>query len=259
MKWEILWIALAVLCIVYGWMVLSTASGTAFWLVWMAMGGLLLVCAVCARLHVWGRLPGILRTVVLTAVVLGIALFVFVEAQIVRAFRSSPEPGLDCVIVLGAQMRASGPSTVLRYRLDAAAAYLQENEDTLCVVSGGQGPNEPCTEAEGMRDYLLSRRIDGKRILLEAGSGNTKENIEFSKKVLAEALGAPSADDPAVLGLRIGVVTNNFHVYRGCAIARKAGFAHVSPIPAGSTPLFLPNNMLREFLGVVKDLLAGNI
>jgi uncharacterized SAM-binding protein YcdF (DUF218 family) len=110
-----------------------------------------------------------------------------------------------------------------------------------------------------MRDYLLSRGISEDRILLEAGSGNTKENIEFTKAVLAEALGAPSSEDASVLALRIGVVTNDFHVFRACAIARRAGFTHVSPVPAGSTALFLPNNMLREFLGIVKDRLAGNL
>jgi len=30
-------------------------------------------------------------------------------------------------------------------------------------------------------------------------------------------------------------------------------------IAAPSTPLYLPNNMLREVLGVVKDKAAGNI
>lgn len=259
MRWEFLWIAAAVLCMLYGWMVLSTASGTAFWLVWMALGGFFLVCALCARMHLWRILPGAVRAAFLLLAALCAGLFLLVEAQIVRAFRASPEPGLDCLIVLGAQVRASGPSTVLRYRLDAACGYLQENPDTLCVVSGGQGPNEPCPEAEGMRDYLLSRGIKEDRILLEAASGNTKENIEYSKAVLAEALGASSPDSAEVLGLRIGVVTNNFHVFRGCAIARKAGFTHVSPVPAGSTPLFLPNNMLREFLGVAKDRLAGNL
>ncbi len=259
MRWEYVWVAAAILCILYGLMVLSTASGTGFWLVWIALGGFFLLCAICARLHLWTSLPGVIRMVCLLLIVLCAGLFILVEAQIVRAFRTSPEPGLDCLIVLGAQVRQSGPSTVLRYRLDAACDYLQDNPDTLCVVSGGQGPNEPCSEAEGMRDYLLSRGIEESRILLEPKSGNTKENIEFSKAVLATSLGAASPDSEEVLGLRIGVVTNNFHVFRACAIARKAGFHHVSPVPAGSTLLFLPNNMLREFLGVVKDFLAGNI
>ena len=255
MKWELLWIALAILCILYGFAVLSTASGTGFWLVWIMMGLVSLICAILAHMHIWIKLPGIIRTVVLVLVVLGAALFLFVEARIVSYFRSVPEPGLDCLVVLGSQVRRGGPSAVLRYRLDAACDYLDDNPGTVCIVSGGQGRLEPFPEADGMRDYLVSRGIDESRILLERESGNTKENIEFSKKIIeTQIAGSRSAADA-----RIGIVTNNFHLYRACAIARKAGLANISPISADSTAFYLPNNMLREFLGVVKDRLAGNL
>lgn len=56
--------------------------------------------------------------------------------------------GLDYIIVLGAQVRKDGPSPVLKYRLDKAVEYLNENPDTVCIVSGGQGSNEPWSEAE---------------------------------------------------------------------------------------------------------------
>ena len=164
-----------------------------------------------------------------------------------QAFRNTPEAGLDYIIVLRAQVRENGPSVVLRYRLDAAADYLRDNPSTICIVSGGQGYNEPVSEAVAMRDYLVARGIDETRIRMEAASKNTVENMEFSK-----AFFDPAADSA-------GIVTNNFHLFRACGIARKAGIEHISEIPAPSTPLYLPNNLLREFLGVVKDTLAGNL
>ena len=255
LKWMILWTACAVLCILYGLMVLGTASGTGFWLVWIAMGAFFLLCALCARLGIWLRLPVVLRGGLLALLFVGAALFVFVEAQILRCFRETPEPNLNCLIVLGAQIRQNGPSTVLRYRLDTAAAYLKENPDTICIVSGGQGANEPCPEAVGMREYLVSHGIDGSRIFTEEASRNTRENLAFSLLVTGRN-GAPLIDPART---RVGIVTNNFHIYRGCAIARRAGLAHVSGLPAGSTLLYLPNNLLREFLGVVKDRVTGNM
>jgi len=57
----------------------------------------------------------------------------------------------------------------------------------------------------------------------------------------------------------VGIVTNNFHVYRGTALARKQGFSNVYGIPAPSSPAYLPNNMLREFVGILKDTLQGNM
>ncbi len=64
---------------------------------------------------------------------------------------ADPPANLDAIIVLGAQVKADGsPSNVLRYRLETASDYLEANPQTVVVVSGGQGPNEPTTEAECM-------------------------------------------------------------------------------------------------------------
>ena len=98
-----------------------------------------------------------------------------------------------------------------------------------------------------MKEYLLQCGVPSDRILTEPESRNTMENIRNSMLLMD-----PETD-------RVGIVTNNFHLYRACAIARKAGIRNVSGIAASSTPLFLPNNMLREFLGVVKDKAEGNI
>lgn len=247
MKWQILWLALAACCIAYGFLVLSVGSGNGFFLVWFLGGSIFLLCFFFARKHLWQTLPHSLRTGLIIAVAAGFAVFAFTEARIIRAFRNTPEAGLDYIIVLGAQVRENGPSVVLQYRLDTAADYLRDNPSTICIVSGGQGYNEPVSEAVAMRDYLVARGIDETRIRMESASKNTVENMEFSKVFFD-----PAADS-------VGIVTNNFHLFRACGIARKSGIEHISAILAPSTPLYLPNNLLREFLGVVKDTLAGNL
>ena len=88
---------------------------------------------------------------------------------------------------------------------------LEENEATLVVVSGGKGSNEPVSEAQGMFDYLVAKGIAPERIVMEDKSTNTKENLEFSQKLIPEAAS-------------VGIVTNNFHVYRGTRLAVKQGF-----------------------------------
>ena len=60
-------------------------------------------------------------------------------------------------------------------------------------------------------------------------------------------------------GSSVGVVTNNFHVFRSVRIAQELGISDVCGIAAPSNPWYLPNNLLREFLGVCKDFAAGNI
>ena len=144
-------------------------------------------------------------------------------------------------------MKPAGPSAVLKFRLDAAYDYLTENEGTICVVSGGQGSNEPCTEAEGMYRYLTDKGIAPERILMEDRSTDTSENIAYSKALIGRT------------DVSVGIVTNNFHVFRGVNLAKAAGFQDVCGISARSNVYFQLNNMVREFFGIMKDLVCGNL
>ena len=255
MKIEFLWTALAVLCILYGIVVLSAGSGSSFWLFWLAAGLAAALAALCAHTGLWGRMPFPLRAGVLVLVLAGALFFAVIEVLILRHFNDKPAPGGDWMIVLGAQVRENGPSFSLQCRLDAAYEYLAQNPGTRCIVSGGQGVNEPCTEAFCMKEYLVSRGISPDRIYMEEASTNTAENLAFSLALTDESrssLITPGAD-------HVVIVTNNFHVLRGCAIARKAGLSHVSGLAAKSSRIFLLNNLVREFFGLVKDKLVGNL
>ena len=77
-----------------------------------------------------------------------------IEGMIVSQFHATAQEGADYVIILGAQWKTSGPSYVLQKRLDKAIEYLNANPETKVIVSGGQGYNEPISEAEGMQGYL---------------------------------------------------------------------------------------------------------
>lgn len=247
MSWQILWSIIAIGCVLYGGLICSLRSGTSFFAVWLLLGGFFAFLAAAAHRHLWQKIPAGGKAAVWILLGLCAAVFVFTEARICSGFDEKGEDGLDYLIVLGAQMRENGPSVVLQYRLDTACAYLEKNPETVCIVSGGQGFNEPCTEAEGMQQYLLEKGIPAERILTETESRSTLENIQNSMRLFD-----PETD-------RVGIVTNNFHVYRGCAIARKAGIRNVCGIAAPARALYLPNNMLREFFGVVKDVLKGNM
>ncbi|MDE7282292.1 MAG: YdcF family protein, partial [Lachnospiraceae bacterium] len=174
-------------------------------------------------------------------------LFVVVEGCIISGFMAKGEKNLDYIIVLGAKVRQDGPSAVLKYRLDKAYDYLIENENTICIVSGGQGTNEPFSEAKGMYDYLTGRGIAPQRIIMEDKATDTSENIAFSMEFLDKENDS------------VGIVTNNFHVFRGVHLAKHQGIKSVCGISANSDVFFLLNNMLREFAGVMKDLIYGNL
>lgn len=236
----------ALFCFAYCLVVFMIKSGSRFYLVWAA-GGLCLALLAC-MLHfgVWDRIPPGVRRVFCVLVLMGAVLFLIVEGCILSRYHDKGRKDLDYIIVLGAQMKEAGPSAVLKFRLDAAYEYLAENEGTVCIVSGGQGRNEPCSEAEGMYRYLTEKGIDPERILKENKSTDTSENIAYS----AELIGNPDSS--------VGIVTNNFHVFRGVHLARAAGFRDVCGIAARSNVYFQLNNMVREFFGILKDFVFGN-
>lgn len=236
-----------ILCSLYCLSVPLVGFGTRFFLIWGVLGaGLILTAFLLCRKRLWARLPKWLRRLCLIVLGIGMLLFVTVEGVILSQFFAKPSQPADIMIVLGAQWRTTGPSRVLRQRLDTAADYLKRNPDVTVIVSGGQGSNEPIAEAEGMRDYLCDAGVDGSRILVENRSTSTEENLRFS------------ADLFDVKSSRVVLVTNNYHVYRACGIAKKQGY-QVEGLAAGSDLWMVPNNLLREFLAVIKDFLCGNM
>ena len=243
----ILFTIIGILCILYGIMVLMIRSGTTFFVVWFALGAFFLLLGFLVHNHLLEKLPKILRTLLLIAICAGILVLAVCEGFVLRGFSSRAPAGLDYLIVLGAQVREDGPSAVLKYRLDAAAQYLQENNSTICIVTGGKGAAEPFPEGQGMKDYLVKAGIPEDRIIVEDRALNTVQNIQYSMALMSSP-NAPTA-----------IVTNNFHVTRGLALARGQGLTDVYAIAAPSDPLFLPNNMLREFFGLTKDFLLGNL
>lgn len=243
----ILCMLLSLLCAAYGASVASIKSGSNFYMIWYAAAVLFLLLAVCHKFSLWSRVNHTLRSIVLGLVLAALAVFVGIEGMIARPFFKPAEPNLDYVIVLGAQVRTDGPSVVLLKRLEKAESYLKENPNTICIVTGGRGSNEPTTEAQAMAAWLVNAGIDESRILREDRAVNTVQNIRYSMEFIP--------DHEA----RVGILTNSFHVFRGVAIARKQGLVNASGVAAKSYPFYLPNNMLREFFGVLKDFAMGNL
>ena len=239
-------VLLGILSVFYGILVLQVGSGTLFWLIWEMLGVFFLIWAFLLHGDYFETHPKIMYTF-RVLVISAITVLVMFCGMISSEFTAKGNHNLDYIIVLGAQVREDGPSVVLRYRLDTAISYLNENPNTICIVSGGQGFNEPFSEAEGMADYLIENGIEKSRILLEDESTNTLENIRNSKALM----------DSSYNG--VGIVTNNFHVFRAVQLAKAQGLENVCGIAADSSKIYLPNNVLRECCGILKDWLLNNI
>lgn len=247
MKKEILCVLCSLFCFGYCFLIYSIKSGTRFYMIWGLGGCFFLGLTFFLHFHMWAKLPAGLQKVITIVIAAGILLFVIVEGCIISSYQARGDANLDYIIVLGAQVKEKGPSAALKFRLDTAYDYLIENENTICIVSGGQGVNEPYSEAQGMHDYLVGKGIPEERIIMEDKSTDTWENIVFSSKFL-------DMENDSV-----GIVTNNFHVFRGVHLAKHFGIKNVCGIAAPSNIYFQLNNMVREFFGIMKDLVYGNL
>lgn len=240
---------LAGLCVLYYLLMgIFSGFGTSLLFVWPVIAIFLLLLDRIRTGYKNGVLciPKWLRIGFLILLSICLLIFLFVEICILTGFGSDAPENADYLIVLGAKVRGETPSLALYYRIEVAYDYLSANPDTVCIASGGQGPDEGISEAECIRKILVEKGISPDRILIEDRSESTSQNLRYSR----DLVGGESAS--------VVIVSNNFHVFRAKALARQCGFEAVSGIGAHMPVGLLPHYLLREFATVVVDTLRGN-
>lgn len=177
----------------------------------------------------------------------GILVVILIAGRIIIEMRTVPEPNLEYVIVLGAQVRGTVPSKALRKRLVCALEYAKDNPDTILFLSGGQGDGEEISEAEAMRQFLTDAGLEEKRLILEDRSVSTQENLEFCNEI------------KEIKDCRVGIISNNFHIYRAKCLAKRLGYQNISGISAPSDAILQPHYIVREVFALAAAKLRGAI
>ena len=232
-----------------------------FYIIWLLGAAVLYVWGGYLRyrsLHPDGFSVPVWMSVILSVVLaVGILSFSVTEGKIIHGMTSEPEEELDYLIVLGAQVKKTVPSKALGLRLQKACEYLKEHSQTKAVLSGGQGSGEEIAEAECMYRYLTEHGIPEERLLKEECSTTTRENLMYSARVLADSRQEVTTE--TVLGSKIGLVSNNFHIYRALLLAEKFGYRKVYGVPAASDWKLQIHYMVREYFAVLKAKIRGDI
>ncbi|MBQ0065536.1 MAG: YdcF family protein [Firmicutes bacterium] len=242
-----IWLIFSIVFFLYGFSVGYKNSGTFFYIIWFVFSLFSFGMYKMDQFHMWEHLPSIWLQFFLVICALSALVVLSLLVCVLSSYFSKGIEKADYIIILGAQWKEKGPSKALKFRLDTALEYLKKNPSTLCIVSGGQGYNEPCSEAHGMAEYLIQHGIKESRIFKEDQSTSTIENIQMSKRFL------PSLD------VSICIVSNAFHIFRAVSIAKKQGLMNAVGLSARSDLWYLPNNALREVFGIIKDYLAHNL
>jgi len=148
---------------------------------------------------------------------------------------------MTVILILGAAVWADGPSPTLRRRTLHAASLYHAGRGSHIIPCGGIGRHPPA-EALVMRDLLIGAGVPDDRILPEATSTNTQENIGHALPLLRQ-LGKSE----------VLIVTDHYHAPRARLTARRMGLNanSASPPLRGSHP----GQQMRSFLREVPALL----
>ena len=194
-------------------------------------------------------LAGWITKIFTTVLILGLLVVGTTEAIIIHRSFGDIEKHVSYMVVLGAKVNKDGPSVSLWDRICGAYDYLELHPQTIAVLSGGQGTDEPITEAECMYRELVSLGIDPKRLWLEDEATSTWENLKFSLDLIEEKTGTRPT--------KIGVLSSEYHLFRASLFAKACDVEFVG-IPARTSRWGQRiNHFMREVAGVWHYLILG--
>ncbi|MDN4594015.1 YdcF family protein [Polycladomyces subterraneus] len=184
------------------------------------------------------KIAGLLGMVLF--VITGLSVLIYWWPSVSRYDTSPmPEGQKQAALVLGAALWDDRPSPALMERLEMAVKLFEQKKVQYIVLSGGPEGNG-VTEAQAMKDYLISHGVPAASLILEDRSRNTEENLRFCKRILDEH----HWDE-------VYLVTHDYHQYRALQYAARAGIRAV-PAPVHSQMLWTPYHKARECLALVK-------
>lgn len=161
----------------------------------------------------------------------------------IKAARHIPSYDQDFIIILGSKINKDGTLTpLLQGRVDKAIEfgnkqYEATKKKIVFVPSGGQGKDESMAEAEAIKNYLTSKGIKGKQIIIEDKSKSTIENMKFSKERIEEIKKQA----------KVSFSTTSYHVFRSGVIANREGL-DCQGMGSRTKWYFYTNALIREFI-----------
>ena len=190
-------------------------------------------------------------TVLLRVIQIGAGIFVIyaiiVSGFMVYAMNVKPAKD-DTAIVLGAQVKPWGASTLLMQRINAAQQYLAKHPASKAVATGGQGADEPMSEGVCIYENLTAAGIEPERIYIEDQAKNTEENIRFSFDIIQKNS----------LEIHVAVVTDSYHQLRARIIAHKTDRSvKVSAVNTHNNYIGLaayPTYFVREWIAIPVEI-----
>ena len=147
--------------------------------------------------------------------------------------------GADCILVLGAGLKAGGtPSDMLKDRLDEGIALYKAGAAPKLLLSGDNGQIQH-NEVKAMNLYAQAAGVPPKDIFLDHAGFSTYESMYRARDVFAVK--------------KVIIVTQKYHQYRAIYTARGLGLTAYGVVAESRTYSGQKYREIREILARNKD------
>ena len=162
-----------------------------------------------------------------------------VKENILTQEQAAQLQDVDCIIVLGCQVRSDGtPSHMLEDRLRRGVALYELGAAPKLLMSGDHG-NVNYDEVDAMKHYAVDAGIASQDVFMDHAGFSTYESIYRAKEVFGVQ--------------RVIIVTQEYHLYRALMIARQMGLEAYGVAANYRTYAGQTSRDIREILARVKD------
>lgn len=158
------------------------------------------------RLLFWG----LFLCVILVLVIVGINLYIVMkEKSKILPIGDASDFHADCIIVLGAGIRADGsPTWMLEDRIKIGDRLYQNNCAPKIIMSGDHGREEH-DEVNTMKTYAINEGVPSEDIFMDHAGFETYDSLYRAKEIFGAQ--------------KVIIVTQEYHLYRALYIADRLG------------------------------------
>lgn len=184
----------------------------------------------------------LLLLIAVPAVPLGISAFMKSSAEAyLIAEDFAAEPGADCILVLGAGLKADGtPNHMLQDRLDKGIELYKAGAAPKLLLSGDNG-QEQYDEVNAMKEYVLNAGVSPEDIFMDHAGFSTYESMYRARDIF--------------LVKKAIIITQEYHQYRALYTARGLGIESFGVVSEPRVYAGQTYRDLREILARNKDFI----
>lgn len=161
-------------------------------------------------------------------------------AMEVKHCKGSKDENADILLILGCRVKGDTAEDTLKMRIERAREYLEKHPDTIAIACGGiVHDDQTKSEAEVIKDSLVSCGIQESRIILEDKSLTTKQNFINAKAIIENM-----KDEKT---FTIAFLSSDFHLFRAKVLSKMCGLS-CRTVAADSPKNLKAKNYIREFV-----------